>query len=333
VLKDICYDTKSNSFACNMMRQHTFLSLLLLKLESNPSQVVGDLNNLRGQITNPESITVYMAADVARLSKETDFVKPWLEFLPEDVKCNLTHTNCFAGVKSAHQIIKPYDQCTLRKCVVGIGAVESSFLVECVPCINKYDHEDLPAILVLLQYLTQLEGPMWRQIRGLGLAYGFSMLVNPDEGLLYLRLYECSHVVSAYREARKILENHLSGNEPWKESLLDSARSSLAYEIIERERNIPSLCHQSLLSYFRKVTTDYNKQFLEKVWKVTGSDLLRVGPKYVKKLLTSEESRLVVCCHPSKVDDVVSGFKDLNQNLDVIKNLEDEYLCALNHDN
>ena len=57
--------------------------------------------------------------------------------------------------------------------VVGVGAVESNFLMQATPSVSSFDHEDIPAILVFVQYLTQLEGPMWRQIRGLGLAYHY----------------------------------------------------------------------------------------------------------------------------------------------------------------
>ena len=41
--------------------------------------------------------------------------------------------------------------------VVGVGGVESNFLVQSVPCIKSHDHPDYPAILVFIEYLTALE--------------------------------------------------------------------------------------------------------------------------------------------------------------------------------
>ena len=55
---------------------------------------------------------------------------------------------------------------------------------------------------------SHTQGPMWRQIRGMGLAYHYSMRCVPSEGLLYLQLYKASQLVQAYDVARKIVVSH-----------------------------------------------------------------------------------------------------------------------------
>lgn len=161
-----------------------------------------------------------------------------------------------------------------------------------------------------MQYLTQLEGPMWRQIRGMGLSYSYNISIQVSEGLLYFILFKSSHVVAAYREAQKIVENHLQGVDPWDEALLESSRSSLIFELIERERSVAGVAVESLLNYFRGVDMNYSKVFLKRVSQVTIGDLKRVGVLHLQPLFDVSKARTVVCCHPGKVAEVVAGFKE-----------------------
>ena len=46
---------------------------------------------------------------------------------------------------------------------------------------------------------------MWRQIRGMGLSYHYSMVCSPSQGLLYLVLYKSTQLLQAYNVARKIV--------------------------------------------------------------------------------------------------------------------------------
>jgi hypothetical protein len=45
----------------------------------------------------------------------------------------------------------------------------------------------------------------------------------------------------------------------WDTALLDSARSSLVFEVVEREKSVGDVVTQSLLSYFKGVSHNYNK--------------------------------------------------------------------------
>jgi hypothetical protein len=51
----------------------------------------------------------------------------------------------------------------------------------------------------------------------------------------------------------------LTAEAKWDQNLFESAKSSLIFEIIEREKSVGDVVTQSLLSYFKRVDHDYNR--------------------------------------------------------------------------
>lgn len=150
---------------------------------------------------------------------------------------------------------------------------------------------------------------MWREIRGMGLSYHYSIRLEISQGLLYFVLFKSTHIVAAYKEAIKIVERYLSGEAEWTDSQFESSKSSLIFELIEREKSIPSVAQESVLNYLRGVDMSYTKDLVKCVSRVTIEDIKKVGPKYLRPLFDVSKSRCAVVCHPSKVEEVAAGFK------------------------
>lgn len=49
---------------------------------------------------------------------------------------------------------------------------------------------------------------MWRQIRGQGLAYSYSIVAKPNEAKLFLYFYRASNIVATYKEARNVIVSY-----------------------------------------------------------------------------------------------------------------------------
>lgn len=59
--------------------------------------------------------------------------------------------------------------------------------------------------MLLTQYISQCEGPLWNAIRGKGLAYGANIYLVPDSKCLYLSLYSCSQINEAYEQTKQVV--------------------------------------------------------------------------------------------------------------------------------
>ncbi|XP_067661811.1 uncharacterized protein C05D11.1-like [Haliotis asinina] len=320
VINEILYKKNCNSVVASIIRQQNFLTQLSKTLETDPNKVLKDIESLRTMLAMPNNVRIHMSADVKKLAKQNPLL-PWKQFL--DSKDCGDSNSC---VEKTSTYIQSYEESCNKCLLVGVGSVESAFFIQVVPCECDFHHADLPAIMVFIQYMTQLEGPMWRQIRGLGLAYSYSMYVKPETGLLYFVLSKSTHVVNAYKEGRDIVLGYINGSNELSEVDLESARSSLIFEIIEQEKTVSDVCMESMLSYFRQVDLNYNKSMLEKVSKVTIADLKRVGSQYIASLFDPEKFRCAVCVNPSKVDEVVKEFKEVSVHLTVLPSLEDNFL-------
>lgn len=275
LLKCIVYKEDSNVQQTSLVTQQKFLTKILADLEKGSDATIGMLNGIRGKLTVPANLKVHMAADWARLENEKNVLGAWLQYMPKGVAAEggqgkLTVVPDWMFIEAERKVDGKLGA------VLGMGSVESSFLLQSVPSIKDFMHPDLPAVMLFLQYLTQLEGSMWRQIRGKGFAYSYNLQPRPHEGFLVMQFYKASNVVGAYRETKQILETTLNG-ECLDQTLFESARSSLIFEIIEREKSVGELPGQGILCTMKEVCHDYNRQLV----KVGGIDELGLREGYV----------------------------------------------------
>jgi hypothetical protein len=115
----------------------------------------------------------------------------------------------------------------------------------------------------------------------------------------------------------------------WDPTLFDSAKTSLIFEIIEREKSIGDVVAQSLLTYFKHVSHDYNKTLVQKIIRVTTGDLGAIGQKYLVPLLDPKVAKTSVVCHPTQTQNVRESFANLGFEFTVYNSLEESFLAEL----
>ncbi|XP_050076146.1 uncharacterized protein C05D11.1-like [Anopheles maculipalpis] len=330
ILKAMRYRKESNVRISSLLKQSKFLTSLLEMLEQpdTTQTVIDNLNKVRSIITLPENVAIHMAADWQAMKElGIDLITPWKRLVQptsgtEKIVKRFISMQDWEHMEKSNEALKPY-----TGVIVGLGSVESAFLFRTCQGITDFNDPDLVPLLLFLQYMTQLEGPLWKQIRGQGFAYGYNILPRPNEGLLYFTLYRASNVVAAYQEAVSIMEKQVGEGAEWDATLLESARSSLIFEIIARENSIEKVVNTCMLTSFKGVPVGYNQSLVRQVGKVTKEDLQRVGNRYVKHLFSGADTCTAIVCHPDKAGDIASAFKSMGFPLKVETSLEDGILA------
>lgn len=326
-LNALTYQSNSNQWATNFVRQQRFLKQLLKDMKNDPQSVIKSFEFVRDKLVKPNNILVHIALDKSKVDVGK-LHEPWIKLIPDSViqSSPKKHIN-LDDITPCHMMAQIVDK--PKAAIIGVGSVESNYLQQLVKSINSPMHPDLAAVYVLIQYLTQLEGPLWRNLRGLGLSYSYSIQISPADGLMYFVLAKSTHVVDAYKKAEEIVNKHLSGEEEFEDSLFDAAKSSLIFEFIKREKSAAGKSLQSLIAYIRKLDIDFNRDLIRRVANVTKEDLRRVGPKYMRPLFEDPNRRTVVCCNPSKLDEISKGLEEVNCQVESIKLDDEAFLNAL----
>nr|CAH7739234.1 unnamed protein product [Callosobruchus chinensis] len=320
VMRGLRYSEDSNVMKNGVLQQNRFLTEIIEKLdtEAGGKEILEKMETLRKIITDPENFVLYLAGNLDYLKEPVKAIKG---ILPDGVKAPQKQQRLH--VTPDYELMK--QDSPLDGCIIGMGCLESSFFFQTINSITDYTDPDLPALMLYLQYIIQAEGPMWKQIRGKGYSYSYRMSTKVHEGLLYLIYGKATNVVGAYKETKDIIQERLQSRQ-WDSTLLDSARSSIIFNIIDEEKTIGSVVSLSVISYFQGVDYQYNRRFLELTNKVTVEDLNRVGEKYIAPLFAANNVKTAVVADPAKIDEIASGFKKLDLDLKVYPSLEDSFL-------
>jgi len=318
-LNDVNFTETSNQYATNLIRQQKFLKSLAKKLEKETTKVCDELKEFREYLCNPKHLRMQVVANLLKLKEPKKALK---QFLPSE-HSQQNNLELLSPIQNTKDTFRKFN--VGQGYIVGISSIESSFLQQSGEGISSFQDPDQASLLVLIEYLTTMEGAFWKQIRGLGLAYGYNINMNIDEGLLYFSLTKSANVTKAYEVSRGIAKDYLAKKLEFEDTMLEAARSGVIFSIVNREETLEKVGEQAFLNYLRKIGPYGNQELLHKVQKVTTDDLYRVLGKYLEPLFHPTNTNVAITANPSKIDEILKGFSAMERNLTLIEKIDKHF--------
>ncbi|EKX32663.1 hypothetical protein GUITHDRAFT_148450 [Guillardia theta CCMP2712] len=279
-----------------------------------------EMEEFRGILTHPSNIFIQVIADVFKLPKAkrcwtgSFFLPPSPHPYTVSSPRVISHSRCF----HSPAVSSPPGSLVL----VSLGAIESSYLYAASKGLPGFQHPDTAPFLVTVELLCSIEGPMWKLIRGLGLAYSFSIFGDADEGLVYFSLSRSTSPARAFSESKKLVSSFASSSTKIDAVALQNAKASVISAVVSREQTPSSTGLQAIMSALRGTGHGHNARLLEAVAAVKEEDCMRVLNTYLLNLFDPKASNMCVTTSPSKLHEICSSFEDMGWRVEQHEGLE-----------
>ncbi|KAG4306230.1 hypothetical protein PORY_000218 [Pneumocystis oryctolagi] len=307
----------STSRAVNILTQMNFLKKLKKELEEKPDVVVKKFLDIQKQFSRPENIYFQVISNIFHLE---DPVSSWKLFYNDQEKNDIKMSRI------------PYKRFMLTEKgqfpsgtahIISLSTVESSYSVHVSKLFSDFNHKDFPAFILLLSYLSIIEGILWKHIRGNGLAYGVSFKSDIESGFVYFSIYSSANVFNAWKKTQDIINGMAEKKIPFDENMVINAKSSLVYDIVSVDATPFFAAQESFISHvMKKQSENKRRQLIDEISNVTIAELYDVLHRYLMNLFDSKTSDSFIVSAPSKLTEIMKGFSSVGYHT-VKKTLND----------
>lgn len=313
---------KSTNLANSILNSIKEMPALQERLNANPEGVVEDFETIRKTLLRPENIRVSVAGDILALEGPK---AAWGENFSHPSWANLPPKETLP-VPWSKDMLTPLGRAPSRKgLITALPTVESSYSFFTTKGVPSYTHPDAPALITTITILNAMESYLWRYIRGAGLAYGASIVSNPESELIHFSLYRSPDSAKAFIEAKKVIaalcgESSSDLKLEIDETTLESAKSSLHFNIAEAEGTVAGAAQESFFDQVLKNAPKHRgKILLKAVQKVTLEDVKKSLKQYILPLFDPQQSIAAVVAPVGKVDEIEEQLKGVGYEMERVE--------------
>lgn len=239
-------------------------------------------------------------------------------------------------------------------CLISSSAEESNYWTVQKDSFSDPRSPELAPLLVAIEYITALEGPFWRKIRGKGLSYGYSLHHSLETGSITFGLTKATDPLAAYVEAGKIVmglcaekacgeelepkskegddaeEAEEDEDEGLEATSLEAAQSGVLFGLIEPVDTVPSAMEQAFGNTLSRVPMDQLQWLLKEVQGVTEASVRAALRTHVLPLFDGSCGRVVsLVCPAQKREEVQASLTKLSPPFQVAHFEVDSLVTAL----
>ncbi|KII72531.1 Protein HypA [Thelohanellus kitauei] len=311
----ITFKKDSINYIQSVYVQLTDLQNFYKRLKEDPKKLIEDFTKVQASFSSHTNIIAHLACNFEKLSH--------ICRSPHSVwQLNFTENAQYESrtpLTPSHFNFNQIEETKFYKKIIRLAASESCFLIQTIPSIKSYRNADFPGLLVFLEFLSAFEGPLWKKLRGNGLAYTSLIFCEPSDGLIYFKIFKSTDIVNAYIEAIKVMKSYIDGETMMMDHELDSAISGVIFEIVNQENHVSDAALSRMLSQLKGYDYEFQKELINNVTKVTVKDIQELAKKHLLALTDPQKTHVAISCPQKDLEKIMEGFKNINIELEIFQ--------------
>lgn len=260
----------------------------------DPVDLAGKTTELLSQLFWANNMRILVTGDIPRIENPVSMWQSiWSRLLSSNKTGSLTHIPTSSQYLSTPEVGRAY----FTLC----PATESSYLSLVGPAPKDYNDPVLPSLYLANAYLQVTEGPLWKAVRGAGLAYGATVSTSVSTGQQFCQFYRAADVAGSYQVTKNIVSQLATGATPIDNELYIGAISSLVNDLAQR---LATPAAASSSKYFDDYIKCHGPNFVHKlitdVQKVKPQEFMMALNCYILPLFDASTSLAFVVGNPSQ---------------------------------
>ena len=298
-LTDLIFDTeRSNRPNLTAVRQQQWLN------QAEGSTLASELQSMHASLFQWSQLLIQVVGSESDLAAVFD---PWEVFMPVPgrrkgvKKSRAAESEAAPWILSQHCRKEEVQASGEPVChVVAVGGTDSCFLRSSIVGEVAWGSRQQAVSKAAAEYLTALEGPLWKGIRGNGHAYGFNLMAEAEAGLVTFSLYRCLDVGASWSIAADCIRK--AGTAEQIDALeFEGAISSLVYAILSKEESFSTMARSSFIDrllHWEQESLTSSRQLLAHLSTVTRSEVAAYISGTLQRLFDVNGGGIMVIAAP-----------------------------------